>query len=251
MKKDWKFTVPAVMVFCVLLIGVVALYSTSTPPELKTVYAMPERSSLDNPPALNTGGIPPQILMAANETVEPKGSVVATTTPVVAANETVSGVQTPDACCEDETALLVELSAEDSDQNLSSDEQEKRRQHKERYLKWRKDFSNWVEKQNAYSDALVAQSSDLESRLFSLLSFASPAEREEARENLEREYPSANVDEFFTKIPTQPPVSKTPEEVIAEIEDSTPTGALNKVKEVLDSEWDRLIKEGQELGYFR
>ncbi len=55
LKKHWRFTVPAVVVLCVLLLGVVALYSTSEPPEPKTVYVMPDSSS-DNPPALNTGG---------------------------------------------------------------------------------------------------------------------------------------------------------------------------------------------------
>ena len=44
LKKHWRFTVPTVIVVCVMLLGVVVLYSTSqTPEEPARVYAMPER----------------------------------------------------------------------------------------------------------------------------------------------------------------------------------------------------------------
>ena len=56
LKKHWRFTVPAVIVLCVLLLGVFTLYTNNKPPEPKTVYGMPERSP-DNPPSINTGGI--------------------------------------------------------------------------------------------------------------------------------------------------------------------------------------------------
>ena len=49
-KKHWRFTVPAVVALCVLLLGVFLLYGTSEPPELTRVYAMPEsgkRAALD------------------------------------------------------------------------------------------------------------------------------------------------------------------------------------------------------------
>ena len=49
LKKHWRFTVPAVIVLCVLLLGVFTLYTNNKPPEPKTVYGMPERSP-DNPP---------------------------------------------------------------------------------------------------------------------------------------------------------------------------------------------------------
>ena len=48
LKNHWQFTVAAVVVLCVLLLGAVALYSASEPPESKTVYEMPERSGPDN-----------------------------------------------------------------------------------------------------------------------------------------------------------------------------------------------------------
>ena len=55
-KKHWRLTVPAAVVLCVIMLGVVVLYSTSEPPEAERVYVMPERST-DNPPPPNTGGI--------------------------------------------------------------------------------------------------------------------------------------------------------------------------------------------------
>ena len=55
LKKHWRFTVPAVVVLCVLLLGVVALYSTSEPPEPKRVYVMPESNvSQPRPPLGST-----------------------------------------------------------------------------------------------------------------------------------------------------------------------------------------------------
>ena len=57
LKKHWRFTVPVVVVLCVLLLGAVALYRASEPPEPKTIYAVPERSAPNNSPVLNTGGV--------------------------------------------------------------------------------------------------------------------------------------------------------------------------------------------------
>ena len=65
LKQHWRFTVPAVVVLCVLLLGVLTLYGTSTPPEPKTVYVMPERNP-DNPLPVNTGGIPPHTSIASS-----------------------------------------------------------------------------------------------------------------------------------------------------------------------------------------
>ena len=56
LKKHWRFTVPAAVVLCVLLLCVFTLYTTSETSEPKTVYGMPERSP-DNPLSINTGGI--------------------------------------------------------------------------------------------------------------------------------------------------------------------------------------------------
>ena len=45
LKRHWRFTVPAVVVLCVLLLGVVVLYSTSEPPEDNVVHVSPEAIS--------------------------------------------------------------------------------------------------------------------------------------------------------------------------------------------------------------
>ncbi|MDE0299507.1 MAG: hypothetical protein OXN17_12815 [Candidatus Poribacteria bacterium] len=55
-KQHWQFTVPAIVVVCALLLGVLALYSTSQPKKPKTVYVMPERSA-DDPPTPNAGSV--------------------------------------------------------------------------------------------------------------------------------------------------------------------------------------------------
>ena len=69
LKKHWRFTLPAVVVLCMLIIGVTVLYINSTPPESKTVYVMPERSP-DNPPVLNAGGLPATQIVATNRNDE-------------------------------------------------------------------------------------------------------------------------------------------------------------------------------------
>lgn len=58
LKKHWRFTMPAVVVLCVLLVGVVVLYSTNESSEPTTVYTMPARG-LDNSVGVNTAPIAP------------------------------------------------------------------------------------------------------------------------------------------------------------------------------------------------
>ena len=102
LKKHWRFTVPAVVVLRVLLLGAVALYSTGDPPEPKRVYAMPERSSPDNSPLLNTGEI---------SDFEPSPSAYTTESP---ANEFVNDADSLQSCCPEEDSLLEHASADNA-----------------------------------------------------------------------------------------------------------------------------------------
>ena len=103
LKKHWRFTVPAVVVFCVLLICVVALYSTSKPPEPRTVYVLPERSSSDNPPALNTGGI---ATLAPAQSADTNGAAELPT------DDFVSDTESLESCCPEEELLDENASGE-------------------------------------------------------------------------------------------------------------------------------------------
>jgi len=48
LRKHWRFTAPAVIVICALLIGAVMMHSSNgKPTETKTVYVMPERHQQD------------------------------------------------------------------------------------------------------------------------------------------------------------------------------------------------------------
>lgn len=57
LKKHWRFTVPAVVVLSVLLLGVVVLYGTHKPPEPIVVYGLPDRTA-DQPERINTTKLP-------------------------------------------------------------------------------------------------------------------------------------------------------------------------------------------------
>lgn len=91
LKKNWRFTVPAVVVLCVLLVGIVTLYSTSEPPESKRVYVMPEHST-DNPPSINTGEVPIARVPGDEDSV----------TIASASTEIASDTESLEACCPDQ-----------------------------------------------------------------------------------------------------------------------------------------------------
>ena len=93
LKKHWRFTVPAIVVLSTLLIGVVVLYSTSEPPEPKTVYTMPERST-NNPP-LNKGGV--SLGLDSEKKMNRTELIAMTTTTTNVDNDTV------EPCCGDES----------------------------------------------------------------------------------------------------------------------------------------------------
>jgi hypothetical protein len=109
LKKHWRFTVPAGAVLCVLLLGVVVLYSTSEPPEPKTVYAMPERSA--DPPSLNNGGV---TSMSINTEPRPK-TIGVTELPT---NAVVAEAESLESCCPEEELLPESASTDDGMGNL-------------------------------------------------------------------------------------------------------------------------------------
>ena len=107
LKKHWRFTVPAIVVLCVLLLGVVALYSTSEPLEPKTVYVTPERSA--NPPPLNTGW---EARVAPERSVEPSGAVGSPT------DELVSDTESLESCCPEEPDHFTQFAPHNSDSTI-------------------------------------------------------------------------------------------------------------------------------------
>ena len=110
LKKHWRFTILVAVVLCVLLLGVVTLYSTSETPEPKRVYAMPERSSPDNPPPINTGGLVPRSVPAVEtDTNNNAGST-----------EIPSDVENVESCCLEESVDVSQFLGADSDTAESS-----------------------------------------------------------------------------------------------------------------------------------
>ncbi len=110
LKKRWRFAAPTVVVLCVLILGVVVLYSPSEPPEPKRVYVMPERSSTDNPVSLNTGGVllsastPPAAQLASDY----EASQTAPIGPIAAGQEPME--QPPEdveTCCPDDAISIA------------------------------------------------------------------------------------------------------------------------------------------------
>ncbi len=88
LKQHWRFAVPTAVVLCVLILGAVALYSTSEPLEPSRVYAMPERS--ETPPSLNTGGLLPVGTVPSDEiTVATESSDT----------QIASAAESPESCC--------------------------------------------------------------------------------------------------------------------------------------------------------
>ena len=109
LKNHWQFTVAAVVVLCVLLLGAVALYRASEPSEPKTIYGVPERSAPNNSPALNTGGI------VTVETV-PNANTRGETEPQE--TELASDSANLESCCPDEELFPKPASAHDATGNF-------------------------------------------------------------------------------------------------------------------------------------
>ena len=131
LKKHWQFTVPAMVVLCVILLGVVVLYSTSEPPERRRFYAMPERSP-DNSPPINTGGV-----SLSPVPVSSAGVATTVSTTPTAKTETLApkdeGLET---CCPEEAAQFAQLSPGDSDSIVVHVPDADSNRHAEYYDAW-------------------------------------------------------------------------------------------------------------------
>ena len=141
LKKHWRFTVPVVVVLCVLLLGAVALYRASEPSEPKTVYEMPERSG--EQPRLNTSGIPLRSVPTAHTLAE---------TEQLAAEQEVdvpSDLANLESCCPEEELLPEPASADDAAGNFhihspTPEAIEDARKHRE----WSEKFVAYMKKES-------------------------------------------------------------------------------------------------------
>ena len=136
LKKHWQFTVPVAVVLCVLLVGAIVLHSTSETPEPNRVYVMPERRS-DNPPPVNTDGIPSQPLMASKENVGPKEHRMETTTPVTTLTSTPSIGEDVESCCPDESVVFDQSVSDDSISTMIYVPNEDAKRSREYFLIWK------------------------------------------------------------------------------------------------------------------
>lgn len=102
LKKHWRFTVPAAVVLCVLLLGVVLLYSTSEPHEPKTVYVMPERTVAVAPATTPTESVyQPETIQTS-----PASSATSEASDDISLGEAADELTLSDAeCCPDESVL--------------------------------------------------------------------------------------------------------------------------------------------------
>lgn len=193
LKKHWRFTVPAVVVLCVLLLGVVALYSTGEAPEPTTVYVMPERNP-DNPPAVNTGGLPPP--------------------PAAGPINDADAVESIEFCCDEELALIDDYASDEStafipDKSLdaelpysSGDESNPDTPYRERMA------------------AMLAQAEEsaeaqwIDEMLVSLVAYLDPEFQQMVRERMAQDMSTDEIDAFFAKVTNATPI--TPEQFMRE-----------------------------------
>lgn len=176
LKKHWRFTVPAVVVLCVLLLAVVALHSTSEPSEPNTVYAMPERS-VDNPLAPNTGGI------AALETIPSAETTVAPESP---ANEFASDTESLESCCPEESAHVSDnaaLSSEDNVVHVSPEAISDAQRHRE----WDRAFEENLKHHKIIDEKIETWTRNVNSVTDAFYATLSPADRASLREGLPEE----------------------------------------------------------------
>ena len=253
LKQHWRFIVPMAVVLCVLILGVVALYSTNEPPEPKTVYVMPERGSPDISPAFNAGVMSTSTMTTRNQSLDAPGVVpsIERETDTASATEFAelsdSDFITSDndeVCCDEEPLAF------DDRGDVTSEHHEEHHKHRERYLIWRHDFGNFHARQKAHTEAFLARGDKLDDAMVSSLAFMDPEQLQQVRVELETTMDSQEIDAFFAKIPSEPP-AKTLEQLNAEIRElSQPSKVLAIEQQQLDLEWDRLLKEGEELGVF-
>ena len=140
LKKHWRFTVPVVVVLCVLLLGAVALYRASEPPEPKTIYGVPERSAPNNSPSLKPGGITTvETVPSANTRGETESRET----------ELASDSENLESRCPEEELLSEPASADDATGNFhihspTPEAIEDARKHRE----WSKKFVAYMKKES-------------------------------------------------------------------------------------------------------
>ena len=214
LKKHWPFTVPAAVILCMLLVGVVALYSTSEPPELKRVYVMPERS--DNPIVANTGGIPLQT--SSNVNISTASNTETTSIDESTAISEVLGSDADafETCCPEEDALL----ASGDDTKLTAEQVEINRRVRKNWEEWKRVHDEHNERLYAHVDGVSHRSSRLQTAVMKLYRLFNPSARAELRRRAEESVDSpkdrALIRKFLDEAETLP--ATTPEEVTSEFE---------------------------------
>lgn len=249
LKEHWRFTVPPVVVLCALL-GVVVLYSPSEPPEPKTVYVMPERSSpVTTSSAHNIDDVSALTVTARNKTLDPPVIVPSiaqeTATESIELSDTdFIDIDSTEVCCDEEPIAF------DDQGDVTREHLGEHHKHRERYLTWRHDFGNYHSRQKAHTEALLARGDKLDDAMLSSLAFMDADQLQQVRIELATSMDSQEIDALFAKIPSEPP-AKTLDQLNAEIRELLqPSQVLSLEQEQLDLEWDRLVKEGEELGVF-
>ena len=203
LKKHWRFTVPAVVVLCTLLIGLVVMYSTGEPPEPKTVYAMPERTT-DNPPPINTGGL----LLSASATSDVHVGTAEAREPAIDADNL-------ELCCPDELASVPSAASGQADSPPNVVPQAVI-EDAIRYKEWRRAAENYNEKADAHLEKASLIANAFMSSTADFLALVPPDQLAMIRDQVARQ-PSAdpNVREvmrtFWKSIPSQP--NKTQEDI--------------------------------------
>ena len=192
--KHWRFTVPAVVVLCALLLGVIALYSTNTLPEPERVYAMPERSP-DNQPTFNTGGI---------ATIEPVPSAETTVATESPANEIPGDADRLEACCPEESAQVGDISGLPPEGNIVHVSSEVIADA-QRYQAWRQEYDEYRKREKGIEDKAEKWSKEIDAVADEFYATLSPADRASVRAGLPPEarhrYPSL----FDDETPARPP----------------------------------------------
>lgn len=195
LKKHWRFAVPAVVVLCVLLLGVIALYRTSEPPVPKTVYAMSERSGADAPPPLNTGRI------ATVETVPRSTTTGGTELPET---EVANDTENLESCCPEESAQVGDISVLPSEGNMVHVSSEVIADA-QRYQAWRQEYDEYRKREKGIEDKAEKWSKEIDMVADEFYATLSPADRASVRAGLPPEarhcYPSL----FDDVTPARPP----------------------------------------------
>lgn len=120
-KKHWRWSVPlTVVVLCLSLGSVLVVRSnTSTSPEPKIIYTLPERT---NDTRVNTGGIQPSTL----PTTRPETQSQVAKVPVETSSnaDSIQDLEPLEECCEDEVVLdthpTIKLSKEEIERRTKS-----------------------------------------------------------------------------------------------------------------------------------